>query len=146
MITWPTAALAALLVPGLHAAIALAGFPRVHRSLRVAPRAGRPAAATRIADHWTLALSRVRAYSPLPGNCLSRSLVLWWMLRRRGVPVTLHLGVSRRDAQLAAHAWVEQEGVVLNDTQDVRSRYAPLHSYSSSSVDVESLPAARLSR
>jgi hypothetical protein len=44
----------------------------------------------------------------LPGGagCLRRSLVLCLLLRRRGVPATVELGVARRDGGIVAHAWL----------------------------------------
>jgi hypothetical protein len=57
-------------------------------------------------------------------NCLKKSLVLWWLLRRQGIEGDLQIGVRHEQDKFEAHAWVEYEGVVLNDTQDVRSRFA----------------------
>lgn len=79
-----------------------------------------------VVDQLRLATARVQQYSPLPGNCLSRSIVLWWRLRRRGLEPDLRLGVSLAGGTFAAHAWVEHEGRVLNDTVDVADRYRPL--------------------
>jgi len=47
-------------------------------------------------------------YSPHRGTCLSRSLVLQWLLQKNGVPSTLSIGV-RQNAHdsFIAHAWVE---------------------------------------
>ena len=73
-----------------------------------------------------LAAARVQRYSPLPGNCLSRSLVLWWQLQRRGLAPALRLGTSLAGGAFAAHAWVEHDGHAVNDTPDVAERYAPL--------------------
>jgi hypothetical protein len=73
-----------------------------------------------------LATARVQRYSPLPGNCLSRSLASWWSLRRRGLAPDLRLGVSLAGGDFAAHAWVELEGRVLNDTATGSERYRPL--------------------
>jgi hypothetical protein len=61
---------------------------------------------------------------PWPANCLERSLVLWRMMRRRGLEVELRIGVRREKAGLEAHAWVEQAGVVLNDRPDVDRHFA----------------------
>jgi hypothetical protein len=59
-------------------------------------------------------------------KCLSRSLVLWWLLRRQGLAAGLHIGVnSREQSQLEAHAWVEYQGQVLNDSEDVTRRFPP---------------------
>ena len=66
------------------------------------------------------------AHHVLPaGNCLTRSLYLQWLLRRRGVPTDLRIGVQLSDGQLLAHAWVEYAGHPLNDAPDVADRYAP---------------------
>lgn len=60
-------------------------------------------------------------------GCLSRSLVLWHGLRVRGIESEIRLGVSKRsDGGLSAHAWVEHEGLPLNDGQDVAERFAVL--------------------
>jgi hypothetical protein len=56
-------------------------------------------------------------------TCLRRSLVLWWMLRRRGVDSQVRIGVRMENGEFASHAWVERGGVVLNDAQDIGSWY-----------------------
>ena len=67
---------------------------------------------------------------PWKANCLQRSLVLWWFLLRRGMSSEIRIGVRRRpDApsggrQLDFHAWVEYQGLVLNDRADVREVFA----------------------
>ena len=58
-------------------------------------------------------------------NCLQRSMTLWWMLRRRGQAADLRIGVRSEPERPAFHAWVEQNGVVLNDSPDVADRFAP---------------------
>ncbi len=60
----------------------------------------------------------------IKATCLPRSVMLWWLLLRRGVDCDLRLGVRTEDATLEAHAWVERNGVVLNDTEDVKQRYS----------------------
>ncbi|MBW1895561.1 MAG: lasso peptide biosynthesis B2 protein, partial [Deltaproteobacteria bacterium] len=37
----------------------------------------------------------------------------------------LRIGVRKEANQLKAHAWVEYQGFVLNDTFDVQNRYSP---------------------
>ncbi len=58
-------------------------------------------------------------------NCLQRSLLLWWLLRRRGIAAELRIGVSRRTQRLEAHAWVEYEGIVLGDRPDIQQTFTP---------------------
>jgi hypothetical protein len=67
---------------------------------------------------------------PLRPNCLQRSVVLWWLLARRGLHGDLRIGVRRKPGspsgsrQLDFHAWVERDGTVLNDTPLVREQFA----------------------
>jgi hypothetical protein len=64
-------------------------------------------------------------YSPFAATCLTRSLLLEWMLRRRGVDSQLRIGVRLTRGSLDAHAWVECDGVPVNDKPDVASHFAP---------------------
>ena len=69
------------------------------------------------------------AASILGARCLPRSLVLCHLLRNRGIPAEIRLGVSKlADGNLSAHAWVELDGLPLNDGPDVFERYAALPS------------------
>ena len=56
-------------------------------------------------------------------TCLRRSLVLWWLLRRRGIDSALRIGVRMEDGEFMSHAWVEWQDTVLNDTPDVGQRF-----------------------
>ena len=57
-------------------------------------------------------------------NCLSRSVTLWWLLRRRRIAAELRIGVRREGPILLAHAWVEHGGRPLNDSEAMRARFA----------------------
>ena len=58
-------------------------------------------------------------------NCLKQSLVLWWLLGRRGIPSEIKIGVNKEGAgPLNAHAWVECDGQALNDSEDGRQRFS----------------------
>ena len=57
-------------------------------------------------------------------TCLTRSLLLGWLLRRRGVQSQLRIGVRFTQGVLDAHAWVECEGVPVNDRPDVSTQFA----------------------
>ena len=46
-------------------------------------------------------------------TCLERALAARWLLARRGIPATIHIGVTRRDGALAAHAWLERRGASI---------------------------------
>jgi len=44
---------------------------------------------------------------PMRATCLRESLVLYAMLRRRGLSPRLRIGVARQTDALLAHAWIE---------------------------------------
>ncbi len=69
-------------------------------------------------------------------TCLTRSLVLGWLLRRRGFASDLRIGVRKIAGQLDAHAWLELEGQPLNDVLDVADRYPPFNEPLSAGVIV----------
>ena len=58
-------------------------------------------------------------------NCLEKSLLLWWVLRRRGVAAHIRFGASNESRFFKAHAWVEWNGIILNDRADIASEFAP---------------------
>ena len=64
-------------------------------------------------------------YVPFPATCLTRSLLLGWILRRRGVVSQLRIGVRLTQGVLDAHAWVEYAGIPINDRPDVGEEFAP---------------------
>jgi len=70
-------------------------------------------------------LSAAAQRSLLPSTCLHNSLVLWWLLRRRGIESELHIGGRKENGRLEAHAWVEVAGQALNETDDLRHRFTP---------------------
>jgi hypothetical protein len=47
------------------------------------------------------------------GDCLPRSLVIYHLALRAGLPVQLHVGMRRSGAGLAGHAWCTSDGVIL---------------------------------
>lgn len=67
--------------------------------------------------------------SPFPVTCLTRSLLLEWWLRRKGVPSDLRIGVQLRDGAFRAHAWVECVGVPVNDRMDIALDFLPFDDF-----------------
>ena len=116
-----------LLFPVLIVMLRIRGYRRLQAwLLRISPEPRQAdAQAVRSAAQETARLVEIAArYSVLTANCLSRSMMLWWLLRRRGVATELRIGVRKRDGLFEAHAWVELDGWVLNDAPDVKSRFA----------------------
>ena len=59
------------------------------------------------ADWIAWAFERVGALPGINALCLPRALAAHAMLRRRGIPSRLCLGVARSGSELSAHAWIE---------------------------------------
>lgn len=57
-------------------------------------------------------------------SCLERSIFLWWLLRRNGITSDVRIGVAKDDVKLRAHAWVEIDGMVINDHVDIEGRFS----------------------
>jgi hypothetical protein len=60
---------------------------------------------------------------PLASSCLVRSLSLEWALRRRGIACRLRIGSRIEAGTFHAHAWVECDGIPVNDRDDIASRF-----------------------
>jgi hypothetical protein len=58
-------------------------------------------------------------------NCLEQSLVLWWLLRRRGISAELRIGARKEFQRFEAHAWVEVDSAVLNNTGAEHLHFVP---------------------
>ena len=65
------------------------------------------------------------AHTPVAVACLHRSVVLWWLLRRNGIPCELRLGARTGSSPFSAHAWVQCAGVALNEDAAQLQQYAP---------------------
>ncbi len=106
----------ALLLVGLRVALALLPYRVVRRLLDGRPREISSAPAIpeprRRQMIWAVEAVGRRVLGDSP--CLPQALALRWMLRRHGEDTTLHIGVRKAQAgDLLAHAWLEQDGVVL---------------------------------
>ena len=61
---------------------------------------------------------------PFASTCLPRSVSLWALLRRQGIGTDVVIGVRPGGIPLDAHAWVERDGVPLNERPEVVATYA----------------------
>ena len=57
-------------------------------------------------------------------TCLAKSLTLWWLLGRQGIESHLRIGIRKEDEKFEAHAWVERDGVALNEPEEHHRHYA----------------------
>ena len=63
-------------------------------------------------------------YSFVHPTCLAKSLALWWLLGRQGIPSQLRIGIRKESKKFEAHAWVERDGTALNEPEEHHHHYA----------------------
>ncbi|WP_232494496.1 lasso peptide biosynthesis B2 protein [Novosphingobium kaempferiae] len=88
--------------------------------------AGQVLPRTRLADRDAIVRAFARADMLLGSNnrCLARSLALAASCRKHGLASTLVIGIQPNP--FAAHCWVQDEGLVLNDRPDRVQMFAPI--------------------
>ena len=121
---WRVVLASLVLVPAVQVSLRARGFKRTAGALAV--RSQRMAVLTdaAVARPAADAVGLVAGRSVIGARCLGRSLVLWFLLRRRGIDAELVIGAAMpRGGELPAHAWVEVAGEPVNDTSDVRERF-----------------------
>jgi hypothetical protein len=65
------------------------------------------------------------ASGPFPRNrCLVRSMALLWLLRTRGEPAEVVLGVRKREGNFEAHAWTLSEQGLIGDHAEAIAEFA----------------------
>lgn len=57
-------------------------------------------------------------------SCLVKSLTMWWLLGRKGITSQLRVGIRKESGNFEAHAWVEREGMALNEPEERHHHYA----------------------
>jgi hypothetical protein len=121
----------------------LAGFQRWKSVLvRLTPHRSNPAA---LPDSGVIETAReiariqeaVSRHLIFHASCLEQSLVLWWLLGRRGIPAELRIGARKDAGRFEAHAWVEFGNVVLNDSGEAHLHFAP---FDGSIISMETQP------
>jgi Transglutaminase-like superfamily len=115
-----------LWLPLVWLGLRVMGLPRLQAWLQRRPLAPEPAKALALPHIQALgdAVNIAARHTPFPVTCLTRSLLLGWLLRRRGVPSSLRIGVRLTQGAFAAHAWVECAGVPVNDRPDIAAQFA----------------------
>ncbi|HSY32164.1 MAG TPA: lasso peptide biosynthesis B2 protein [Verrucomicrobiae bacterium] len=56
--------------------------------------------------------------------CLEQSLALWWLLGRQGIASSVRIGTRKTEEKFEAHAWVECDGMALNEPEESHKHYA----------------------
>jgi hypothetical protein len=112
---WALLALALVLLPPVSVGLRLVGLRRALALVEALSPAHRrcaeddPRGAPRTA--WLVEVA-ARCWRPRP-TCLAKALVVLSLLKRRGLPVQLVVGVTKARGPLEGHAWVELGGAVV---------------------------------
>jgi transglutaminase superfamily protein len=109
----------------VHLVVALTGFPRLYRLIgrwrTWGAAAAGPDAARRVEDTCA-AMTRARTYYFKYTWCLHSAAATVALLRLRGVPAQLVIGVRR--IPFRAHAWVEVDRrIVMNNQRNLDVNY-----------------------
>jgi hypothetical protein len=121
-----------LLLPIIHVALLVLGYSRLRgvmeKLLPLKPIEMHPCEAENIQRARDIAriVSIAARHGLYKATCLRRSLLAWWFLRGQGIQSRICFGVRKMDRQLEAHAWVEYQGIVINDSERVREAYQTL--------------------
>jgi Transglutaminase-like superfamily len=125
---------AALLLPVVSFSLRWRGFRATQSMLRKLLRpdqAGfRSSSQSSAAAHQSTVKQTVRMVEAAARNiwrsstCLEKSLTIWWLLARQGARSTVRIGARKRSAEFEAHAWVECDGVALNEPEEPHRHYA----------------------
>ena len=67
-----------------------------------------------------------RGFGVWRSTCLTRSAVLYTMLRQHGFTPSLHLGVRGADTAFEAHAWISIAGTPIADAPENVERFRTL--------------------
>jgi len=122
---------AAVLLPYISLSLRLRGFRATQSSLQKRlPRTlaaisdqsnGAQAQSAALTARMVRSAARRTWGSPA---CLEQSLALWWLLGRQGIPSSVRIGTRKSEEKFEAHAWVECDGVALNEPEKAHTHYA----------------------
>lgn len=121
---WVLLAWLSLLLADL--ALRVLGFPRFYAVLRRIPTRRPERDEMALAASLSGAVDRAAAFYFKRAWCLQRSAVAMALLRLRGVPAKLVIGIHQ--VPFHAHAWVELRGRVINDQPSLHEAYQLIES------------------
>lgn len=98
---------------------------RIQKWVRSASKRAERTEPVLVVEDIAAAVNTACSYYPKTVACLQRSSAIARMLRRRGMSAAVVIGVQL--LPFASHAWVEVDGIVVNDKARVKEAYAELH-------------------
>ena len=122
---------AAVLLPVISLSLRIRGFRATQQSLQnlsIPSRAGKYLReGVTHGERVKMAVRMVNAAARYwwgRSTCLEKSLALWWLLHQQGTASSVRIGARKAEGKLEAHAWVEREGVALNEAHEEHRHYA----------------------
>lgn len=117
-------AIAFLALAAADVIIRFGGFHRLYETVRRWPVSKKKSANAEQIGAVIAAVDRAGRYYPKHALCLQRSAVGACLLRLAGAPAEMVMGC--RKIPFRGHAWVEVNGEVVNDKQNVQVHYRVL--------------------
>jgi hypothetical protein len=111
-----------MLLAFCDAALRVFGFARTLRFARRISSHASPDIARDVVQPTLHNILIATAFYPGRSKCLEQAVASYILLRRRGVPVDLRMGVQ--PYPFFAHAWLELNGAPLTESPEVISRFA----------------------
>ena len=119
---------AVVLLPLVALSLRWRGFRETQAALRrFLPKANPepdPALASKITALTAHMVNAADRHGLVHPSCLAKSLTLWWLLGRQGIPSQLRIGTRKEKEKFEAHAWVERDGTALNEPDEPHHHYA----------------------
>jgi hypothetical protein len=119
-----------LLLPLIHLCLGWFGYARLHRFLASHPLKqpafqGENSQGMEEANHTAYLVSIAGRNGFFPATCLRQSLLVFWLLRCRGIQTELRIGVQHREGKVIAHAWVTRGDELISDSSQVGKDFSP---------------------
>ena len=118
---------AAVLLPLISLSLRVRGFRKTQASLKRHLSSPENSSRTFAPGSAELTVRMVRAavrHSLGHPTCLDESLALWWLLGRQSIRSELKVGVRKEGEKFEAHAWVERDGMALNEPESTHQHFA----------------------
>ena len=129
LLQWWIILVAILMLPMITLSLKLSGFKQTkNRMSQFIPRNVADVSAREDDLSRARFISRAVAIAGNHGlfkaNCLKQSLLLWWLLARRGITTEIQFGSQMKSEEdFGAHAWVELDGETFIDTPEIRQQF-----------------------
>ncbi len=122
-----------MLLPLVKVSLRLRGFGKTQEWLQARLQRGQrtqsESATSTPKVEKTCRMVRTAVHYALPhAGCLEQSLTLWYLLGVQGISASVRIGIPKQTEPFEAHAWVEHEGVALNQLEQPHDHYVPFDS------------------